>query len=93
MFWLKLFLHNPILTVLTLWASFKTRFEEPKWIVLVETDENTGEIVRYTSWRTPADFETTMRRAQMENFRWIMCCAGKDEGTCVGNPKWLPQQA
>jgi hypothetical protein len=93
MFWLKLFIHNPKLTIATMWASFMTRFEEPKWIVLVETDEKTGEITRHPAWRSPCDFKTAMRRAQTENFRWIMCCAGKDEGVCVENPQWVSRQA
>jgi hypothetical protein len=91
MFWIRMFICHPIITTITLWASFMSRFEEPKWIVLVETD---GEkITRHPTWRIPTTFETAMRRAKLENFQWIMCCSGKDEGLCVENPEWHIQQA
>lgn len=91
-FWPNLWVRNPITVTRFLFLMWLESRAPNKWVVLVEVDDN-GEITRSSSWPEPTNMETAMRRAKMENFRWIVCCAGKDEGTCLENPEWLPQQA
>lgn len=86
-FWTFLFLRNPIVTAVFVFLCVVERFKKPKWLVMPEFDEN-GELTRAPTWKEPSDFDTAMRRAQLENFQWVYCCTGKNEGSCIENKKW-----
>lgn len=93
LFWIKMFFCHPIATTKVHWHSFVSKFKSNKWIVVPEVDTETGNITRRSIWSEPSGFDTALRRAQTENFKFVYCVEGKDEGLAIQNPQWQPSVA